>query len=295
MLNLKKVFNSRAQSSVTDAMYFLIIIAGLSAFMFVISNSYGQSIDRQMDSQYRVEYANSALKTVLYSSLPRNVNQSLAESTEVDYLLTAIKEDYANTRSLSPQTQLIVLDTVKAVMQPVSSAFDFMFFIYLPERVFADITPSGTGTGGTAVSTPGGTGTDASTTPQASQLVLLILKKTPIQTGSPISGRPDLGNEIPTGRNAFLVNNEVYFFCQPPDFQFITNRILPRLANLAKPLESRVYLSVFQRLGAGTGTETFDARANLILWTPTQFTDDELTKLDCDPESTVRASLPASP
>ena len=105
-----KKLNSRAQSSVTDAMYFLLIVAGLSTFMFFIANSYGQSIDQQMNSQYRVEYANSALKTILYSSLPRTLPaagvssaQALAQAEEVDYLLTAVKEDYANHRTLSPK------------------------------------------------------------------------------------------------------------------------------------------------------------------------------------------------
>ena len=159
-------------------------------------------------------------------------------------------------------------------MAPVSSAFDYMFFIYLPERTFAQVPSDSVPNSGAAVSTPGSLG--SATADQPSQVVLLILKRTSISVTS--SDSLNLNSTVTS-----QPNQNPYFFCNPSSFTNVSNRILPRLANLAKPLESRIYLSVFQTAGIGVGSETFNAQANLILWTPTQFSPDELTLLNCQP------------
>ena len=124
--------NQRGQAALTDSLYFLLIVSGLAAFLFFFAASYGMTVEQQVVRQYRSEYATSALETILYSSTPRIAGQTLEDAKEVDYLLAAVKEDYADDKVLD-ETSAILAENVRGIMQPFSDGFDYVFYIYLPE------------------------------------------------------------------------------------------------------------------------------------------------------------------
>jgi len=126
--------NQRGQAALTDSLYFLLIVSGLAAFLFFFAASYGQIVEQQVAREYRSEYATSALETILYSSTPRIAGQTLENASEVDYLLAAVKEDYADDRVLD-ETSAILAENISGIMQPFSDGFDYAFYIYLPDRM----------------------------------------------------------------------------------------------------------------------------------------------------------------
>ena len=124
--------NQRGQAALTDSLYFLLIVSGLAAFLFFFAASYGLVVEQQVSRQYRSEYATAALETILYSSTPRIAGQTLENAKEIDYLLAAVKEDYADDRVLD-ETSEILAENISGIMQPFSDGFDYIFYIYLPE------------------------------------------------------------------------------------------------------------------------------------------------------------------
>ena len=129
--------NSRGQAAITDALFFLLIVSSLSTLLFLFINQYGIMVSDEVKRSYGTDYASSALKTILYSSVPRNAGEKLADADtqEIDYLLAAIKEDYAYKKDdgqqrLSPEMQKTLYDNISAIMQPLEEHFDYMFYVY---------------------------------------------------------------------------------------------------------------------------------------------------------------------
>ncbi len=120
-------FGERGQAAVTDALFLLLIVGVLSASLFGFSSSYGESVSRYLSNQYRTDFAVSALKTMLYTSVPRDPSQSLADAVETDYLMAAVKEDFADDSSLSGETMLMLRNSSRIAMKPVSTGFDYSF------------------------------------------------------------------------------------------------------------------------------------------------------------------------
>ncbi len=131
----KKGLSKKGQSSLTDSMFFLAIVSILSTWLFYSSATYGLIIDQQIARQGREEYTKSALETILYSSVPRQPGVSLEETSEIDYLLAAIKEDYADDSELD-ETKAILFQNINAVMQPLATNSNYLFYIYIPEKKF---------------------------------------------------------------------------------------------------------------------------------------------------------------
>lgn len=126
--------DAAAQAAVTDALYFLIIVTALCAFLFAFANQYGTSVNEQLASQYLSSYATGALKTILYSSTPREPTATLySEDAEIDYLLAYVKEDYADDSALEPETMFVLAKDVNSIMAPISDSFDYLFLISMPQ------------------------------------------------------------------------------------------------------------------------------------------------------------------
>jgi hypothetical protein len=126
--------DQRGQAAVTDALFMLLIISGLSVMLFVFSATYGQDISNHILRQYSVDYTTDALKTLLYSSTPRFPGEPLnprlpGAAEEVDYLLAVVKEDYADSLTLNDETKFVLMKNVEKIMQPVSDQFDYLFLI----------------------------------------------------------------------------------------------------------------------------------------------------------------------
>ncbi len=125
------MINSKGQAALADALYFLLIVSGLSTFLFFFAVSYGVGAKERIGLSYRSEYATSALKTMLYSSTPRIKGESLEEATEVDFLLAAIKEDFADNGEFD-NVQGLIVNNVVGVMEPLADSFNYIYYIYLP-------------------------------------------------------------------------------------------------------------------------------------------------------------------
>ncbi len=121
--------NKKAQAALTDALYFLLIVSTLSTFMFFFASSHGVTLQQRVVTQYWREYATGALETILYSSTPRIPGQTLEQAPEVDYLLAAVKEDFADDSEID-ETQEVLAQNVSGIMQPIAGNFDYMFYLY---------------------------------------------------------------------------------------------------------------------------------------------------------------------
>ena len=131
----EKILNSGGQAAITDALYFMLIVTGLCVFLFGFANTYGNNANQQIQSNYHSDFATDSLKTILYSSLPRNVSQSLydpAATAEIDYLLAYIKEDYADDQYLTMDARTVLANNIRRILSPIKDNFDYMFIIRLP-------------------------------------------------------------------------------------------------------------------------------------------------------------------
>ncbi|MCX6798771.1 MAG: hypothetical protein NTW59_01590 [Candidatus Diapherotrites archaeon] len=131
--NKKCLAGMRGQAALSDSLYFLLIVSGLCAFLFFFAANYGLVVEQQVVRQYRSEYATASLETILYSSTPRDPSKALDQAEEVDYLLAAVKEDYADDQVLD-DTNAILTEGIKTIMEPFADNSDYMFFIYMPEK-----------------------------------------------------------------------------------------------------------------------------------------------------------------
>ncbi len=125
-----------------DALFFFSIASILALFLFVFATNYGSNVRMYTEKEQFREYASSALKTILYTSTPRDPCCSLEEcpSTcphpasppeEIDFLLAAAKEDYADDGNFG-DTAVTIKNTLRGIMQPLSTSADYIFFFYMP-------------------------------------------------------------------------------------------------------------------------------------------------------------------
>jgi len=153
--------NDKGQAALTDALYFLIIVSALSTFLFFFAANYGITVQHKVVSQYWREYSTSALETILYSSTPRIPGDTLDSAVEVDYLLAAVKEDYADDSEID-ETKEVLVQNIFGIMQPISGNFDYYFYLYMSDvsefafvMVYTRDAPTITESNGDTVVTPG--------------------------------------------------------------------------------------------------------------------------------------------
>ena len=125
-----KPLNNKGQAALTDALYFLLIVSIISTMLFFYASNYGLTLQERVSNQYWKEYATGALETIMYTSTPRVAGQSLEETSEVDYLLAAVKEDFAENGKIE-ETAEVLKQNIKGIMQPIAPGFDYMFYFYL--------------------------------------------------------------------------------------------------------------------------------------------------------------------
>ena len=153
--------NQKGQAALTDALYFLLIVSALSTFLFFFAANYGITVQQRVVSQYWREYSTGALETILYSSTPRIAGQTLDSAVEVDYLLAAVKEDYADDGEID-ETEEVLIQTIFGIMQPLSGNFDYYFYLYMSDAkdfafvmVYTRDAPTITESNGDTTVTPG--------------------------------------------------------------------------------------------------------------------------------------------
>lgn len=125
--------NIRGQAAVTDALFLLVVVGVLSSSLVYFSIQYGSTINRYVASQYIIDFETSAMKTILYSSVPRDPGKNLFESKQVDYLLAIVKEDYLGDSKLDPSTMDVLRNSSKIALKPLASNFDYLIFIQTVE------------------------------------------------------------------------------------------------------------------------------------------------------------------
>ncbi len=125
--------NEKGQAALTDSLFFLVVVSGLCTFLFFFVSNYGQLLDQQLLREYRQEYASSALKTIMYSSVPRLESSSLSGASEIDYLLAFVKEDYADD-GLIDESRGRLKDAISQSMAPFNQNSDYIFYIYFPSE-----------------------------------------------------------------------------------------------------------------------------------------------------------------
>ncbi len=125
----------KGQAAITDALYFLLIVTALCVFLFSFANNYGVSASSLIVRQYNADYSTSALKTILYSSTPRDPVDSLYDDdVEIDHLLAYIKEDYADDEKLEKETAEVLAKNIKSIMSPKADSHDYIFSISIPNE-----------------------------------------------------------------------------------------------------------------------------------------------------------------
>lgn len=123
----------KGQAAVTDALYFLSIITGLCILLFSYSSGYGVSVDSLISKKYNSDFCTDSLRTILYSSTPRNSSDSIyTQDAEIDYLLAYIKEDYYAIKGFNKETMLVLQKNIKDVLAPKAGSFDYLFTLSLP-------------------------------------------------------------------------------------------------------------------------------------------------------------------
>lgn len=127
----------RGQAAVTDALFLLIIITGLMAFLFTFTINYGKGLADQVQRNTDFEFVASALKTIMYQSVPKNaalVLQPNNANQEIDYLMAQVKQDYADDTILTTNTQTNLAHTVYTIMRPIADTHDYLFAINTAQK-----------------------------------------------------------------------------------------------------------------------------------------------------------------
>ncbi len=125
----------KGQAAKTDALYFVMIVTSLAIFLFGFANSYGGNVKQQINAESSTTFATNSLKAILYSSTPRDVHQSLTDTTaEVDFLLSIIKEDYYDDEQVGPYERNVLGKAIFAILNPVQDNFDYAFYITIPSE-----------------------------------------------------------------------------------------------------------------------------------------------------------------
>jgi hypothetical protein len=125
----------KGQAAVTDALFFLVIVMGLVSFLFFFTSQYGKTVGEYAVSSYASDYATSALKTVLYSSFSRNEYSLDKPEAEVDFLVAALKEDYASDKKIDYFKSQFT-SAVDSVMRPARNSFDYFILIRIDSTPF---------------------------------------------------------------------------------------------------------------------------------------------------------------
>ncbi len=163
----KKRFQ-KGQATLTDALFFLTVVTIISTLLFVSSLRYGKSLEPKLKEQFINEYVGSATKTFFWVSTQVGDNPEKQEYVSVflktiffndlveDTCLTNRENsncDFDQTKHISkemydaapphPKINLshMVVDTMKDLMEPVSSAYDYFWYIKGTEAGMSDWFP----------------------------------------------------------------------------------------------------------------------------------------------------------
>lgn len=133
--------NNKGQAALVDSVLFLTIIMSISAGFLFFTINYGSQTQNQLSSFYSSDFSADVLKIVTYINVARDgsliSSQDLEGSDfddfELDYLLVLIKEDYADSRSVTQRTQNAIKNTFESALKPFQASMDYVFYLYNEE------------------------------------------------------------------------------------------------------------------------------------------------------------------
>lgn len=132
-LTVRKFFppSCRGQAALTDALFLLAIVVGVSTLLYLFSSNYGVATAEYLNHQYSSDYITAALKTILFASISHDPDKSLSNTHEVDYVLTIVKEGYAakEPHLLEDRVLTVLRDRVRRVMKPLENSRDYLFYV----------------------------------------------------------------------------------------------------------------------------------------------------------------------
>ena len=128
--------NSKGQAALTDSLFFLAIVAAITAMFFFYLSSYGDEMNTQLDAFYTKDFAADSLKVITYVNVMRdgtNLQEHIdgrysGEEPQFDYLLTLMKEDYSDEQKFSGETVQAIALTLDSVLKPFNSV-DYAFYL----------------------------------------------------------------------------------------------------------------------------------------------------------------------
>ncbi len=244
-----KIFflDKKAQAAITDALYFLTIVATLCLFLFVFATQYGNTVSQSIKDRYLEEYEASALKTILYSSTPRDPASDLS-SKELDFLLAIVKEDYADDQVLD-ETRIVLKKNIELVMSSKSASFDYIFYIYSSET--------------------------------KNPFPFFLFYKSEWPEGLPIPGIVG-GRNIDCAANPELCGHKSWF-CEPKTLAQLDNLLLG--VSGVPPTKNRIKLVRLEPVSIGDATsftaKSFTAEAFLKMWSSTSISQVVFAQLGC--------------
>jgi hypothetical protein len=133
--------NSRGQAALMDSLFFLTIVAAITAMLFFYLTSYGGQMNEQLDSFYTKDFSADSLKVITYVNVLRDGTElqrhldgdycsgGKCPAPQFDYLLTLMKEDYSDNKKFSPETISAISLTLNSVLRPFDDSVDYAFYL----------------------------------------------------------------------------------------------------------------------------------------------------------------------
>jgi len=132
-MKFKRKASCRGQAALMDSIFFLTIVASITAGMFFFTINYGLQTESQLASFYSADFASDVLKVVSYINVLRDGSEFSyvisGEAVELDYLLALIKEDYFDKKEMSDPTVKAIASTMGATMKPFDNSYDYAFYL----------------------------------------------------------------------------------------------------------------------------------------------------------------------
>lgn len=130
------MLNKKGQAALFDSIFFLTIVASISAGLLFFTVNYGTQAQEQLTSFYSSDFCADALKIITYINVTRE-GESVSSNTisvnpniELDYLLALIKEDYADKKEMSNRTKLALKNTLESALKPFEASIDYTYYLY---------------------------------------------------------------------------------------------------------------------------------------------------------------------
>ncbi len=130
--------NKKGQAALLDSIFFLTIVASISAGLLFFTINYGLQTQEQMSSFYSTDFCADALKIITYINVTRqgdnvsseNISSSNSSDIELDYLLALIKEDYADKKEMSQRTKNALKNTLESALKPFEASIDYVYYLF---------------------------------------------------------------------------------------------------------------------------------------------------------------------